>query len=409
MGRIVEWLDDCFQARPWWMNVLMVVSAFLAYVYVPWDFFFKPLAEDREAWFGILLSGWAAKLTEPLHFFVYAAGAYGFWRMRPWMWPWASLWVAQLAFGMFLWPILYRGGLGGWILGLAGGAAFGGIALALHRAKDAFAPRPLRLRERYGDWAVVTGASSGIGREFARALAKEGLSCVLTARRTDRLEALAAELSDGHGVSIRVVSADLATEAGRRKLAEAVSLVSVGVLVNNAGFGLSGRFEVQEPSTLREMIELNCHAPVAITRAVLPSMIARARGAVVIVGSIAARQAVPLFGVYAATKAFDLLFGEALWAELRSHDIDVTVLLPGPVATEFADVAGEARSLAAGEEESPESAVHYALQALGNQPVVVSGGWRNWFAANANRLLPRSLYTLIAGAVYERQVPPEKR
>jgi hypothetical protein len=173
MKRIVDWLDDRLQDRPWWMNILMLVSGFLAYVYVPWDFFFKPVAVDHEAWFGILLTGWAAKLTEPLHFFIYAAGAYGVWRMRPWMWPGAAAWTAQLAFGMLVWPIVYRGGVGGWALGLAGGAIFGGVAWALYNARDAFADRPLRLRDRYGDWALVTGASSGIGADFAQALARE--------------------------------------------------------------------------------------------------------------------------------------------------------------------------------------------------------------------------------------------
>lgn len=399
---ILEWLDERLSERPWWMNVMMAASAFLAYVYVPWDFFFKPVAEDQEAWFGILLTGWAAKATEPLHFFIYAAGAYGFWRMRPWMWPWAAVWTAQLAFGMLVWPIVYRGGLGGWLLGLAGGGAFGTAAWALYRAKGAFGPRPLRLRDRYGDWAVVTGASSGIGREFARALAAEGLSCVLTARRTERLEELAAELRERHAVEVRVVQADLATPSGQSELAAAVAELPVGLLVNNAGVGMVGPVCAQDPAALRAMIELNCQAPVSITRAILPGMIARTRGGIIVVASIAGRQAVPLLGTYAATKAFDLLFGEALWAELRAYDIDVTVLLPGPVATEFDVVAGENR-VRPEAAEAPESSVRYALEALSRQPTVVSGGWPNWWTANLNRLAPRSIFTLAAGEAYKEQ------
>lgn len=408
MRRILDWLDDRFQERAWWMNLLMLVSGFLAYVYVPWDFLFKPVAEDREAWFGVLLEGRWAKLTEPIHFVVYAAGAYGFWRMRPWMWPWAALWVSQLAIGMFLWPVLYRGGLGGWALALVSGAFFGTIAYALFRARQAFAPRVLRLRERYGNWALVTGASSGLGREFARALAVEGVSSVLVARRADRLRELASELATSHGVETRVIVADLADSSGQARVIAAVEDLSIGILVNNAGFGLAGALAKQEPARLREMVELNCQAPVALTRALLPGMIARARGAIIVVASVAGRQAVPLFATYSATKAFDILLGESLWGEVRDHNVDVTVLEPGPVATEFEATAGEMRTDRA-LEEAPDRCVRYALEALGRQPSVVSGGWPTWFVANANRVAPRWLVTLIAGHLYERQTPREVR
>jgi short-subunit dehydrogenase len=408
MKRIVDWLDDRLQERPWWMNGLMLVSAFLAYVYIPWDFFFKPLVTDQEVWFGIVLTGWAAKLTEPLHFLIYATGAYGFWRMRPWMWPWAAAWTAQLAFGMLVWPIVYSGGVGGWALGIAGGAAFGAIAWALYNAQGAFAERPLLLRERYGDWALVTGASSGIGADFARALAREGISCVLTARREDRLRALAAELADSYGVQTRTIVADLATESGQRHVIDGVSDLTIGTLVNNAGFGLAGRFDKRDPEALRRMVELNCQAPVALTRALLPAMTERARGAVIMVSSVAGRQAIPLFGVYAATKAFDLLFGEALWSELREHNVDVTVLMPGPVATEFEAAAGERRPHPEADEPA-DVCVRYALEALGKQPSVVSGGWPNWIRANINRIAPRSLVTLVAAHLYEQQTPQDLR
>jgi short-subunit dehydrogenase len=408
MKRIVDWLDDRLQDRPWWMNALMLVSGFLAYAYIPWDFFFKPLAADQEAWFGIILTGWAAKLTEPLHFFIYAAGAYGFWRMRPWMWPWAAAWTAQLAFGMLVWPIAYRGGVGGWALGLLAGGFFGATAWALYNARESFAEKPLCLRERYGDWALVTGASSGIGADFARALAREGMACVLTARREERLRDLAAELEASYGVRTRVVAADLATEAGQQRVINSVADLSIGLLVNNAGFGSAGRFTKQDPEMLRRMVELNCQAPVALTSALLPTMSQRARGAVILVGSVAGRQAMPLFGVYAATKAFDLLFGEALWSETREHNVDVTVLMPGPVATEFETVAGERRPRPEADEPA-DVCVRYALEALGKQPSVVSGGWPNWIRANLNRCAPRSLVTLIAAHLYEPQTPKELR
>jgi short-subunit dehydrogenase len=324
------------------------------------------------------------------------------------MWPWASLWVAQLAVGMFVWPIVYRGGLGSWAMAVVAGAFFGSIAYALYASREAFAPRALRLRERYGDWALITGASSGLGREFARALAAEGISCVLVARRSERLEDLARELGAAHGISTRVLSVDLAEATGQARVAESVADLSIGILVNNAGFGLAGSIVKQDPARLREMVELNCHAPVALTRALLPSMIARARGAIIVVGSVAGRQAVPLFSTYSATKSFDLIFGEALWGELRDHNIDVTVLQPGPVATEFEQAAGEARTDRR-LEEAPNRCVRYALEALGRQPSVVSGGWPTWIVANVSRFLPRWLVTLVAGTMYEQQTPRELR
>ena len=95
-----------FGGRPIWMNLLMLFCGYMTFFYLPWDLFVKPVAEDQEVWFGILFTGWAAKAAEPAHWAVYAAGTYGFWKMRPWMWPWASLYVAQIAFSMFVWQLL---------------------------------------------------------------------------------------------------------------------------------------------------------------------------------------------------------------------------------------------------------------------------------------------------------------
>ena len=95
-----EWFRERLRQRPWWMNALMIFCAYMALVHMPWDVFVKPVERDAEAWFGFLLRGRWAKLTEPLHWAIYAAGAYGFWRMRNWMWPWAPLYAAQVALGM---------------------------------------------------------------------------------------------------------------------------------------------------------------------------------------------------------------------------------------------------------------------------------------------------------------------
>jgi len=406
---VTRWLRATLAGRPGWINALMVFSAYMAFVYVPWDLVWKPVAEDREVWFGIAFSGWAAKVLEIPHLAVYAAGVYGFFHMRPWMWPWASLYVAQVAVGMLVWMAL-RGdaGFGGLALSLAAFGAFGALALALWRARPLFEePRP-GLRERYGDWALVTGASAGIGADFARALAREGLSLVLVARRGDRLRELASELEKTCSVSTRVLAEDLSDPAAAERVAAAVDDLEVAVLVNNAGVGCAGRFSGQEPGRLRDLVLLNCVAPVVLTSLLLPKMRARGRGAVIVTGSVAGRQPLPLHAVYSASKGFDLLFGEALAVELADDGIDVLVVEPGRTRTEFQAVAGEEPPPGVSLQPAAE-VVEVALDSLGRKPSVVSG-WLNWLRANAvQRLVPRSLAAHLAGAVMARQAPTELR
>jgi short-subunit dehydrogenase len=260
--------------------------------------------------------------------------------------------------------------------------------------------------EKYGEWALVTGASAGIGLEFARALAREGMSIVLTARREDRLNALAAEIKEKYRVNTRVVAVDLAAADGADRLADAVADLPIAFLVNNAGFGYAGRFDKLAADRLRSMVVVNCLVPVVLTSRILPAMVKRGRGAVIIVGSVAGRQPLPLHAVYSATKGFDLLFGEALWGELRGTGVDVLVIEPGPTRTEFQSVAGE--QVGADHGEPPENVVRVALDALGKHPSVISG-WFNWVRANATRLVPRSTAAIIAKKVIEGQTPQELR
>ena len=399
-----QWLRERLQQRPWWMNVLMLFCAYMAALYMPWDFFVKPVAQDAEAWFGFLLHGWWAKLTEPLHWAIYAAGAYGFWRMRSWMWPWAALYAAQVALGMLVWNIVYVGGARGWVGGLVSFVPFGVIAVALWNAQDQFGRKRGTLRERYGEWALITGASAGIGAEFARALAREGLSCVLTARREDRLQKLASELQERYQVPTRVVAADLADPAGCDRLIDAIKDLQIDVFINNAGFGYAGRFDKQDTARLRDMVQVNCVAPVVLASRLLPGMRARGCGAMIVLGSIAGRQPLPRHALYAATKAFDLLFGEALWAEFRGTGVDILVLEPGPTESEFREVAGETR----GAGEPAANVVALAFERLGQQPSVISG-WFNWLRANTMRVAPRSTVALMAEQVILEQTPPAMR
>jgi hypothetical protein len=404
MRSVLDWWREALGRRPWWMNGLMVFCGYMALVYMPWDLFVKPVADDEEVWFGIIFRGWAAKITEPLHWLIYAAGAYGFWRMRPWMWPWAALYAAQMTIAMVVWNVVYLGGPGGWVLALASLAPFGGLTLALWNARPRFEEKRPSMVDRYGEWALVTGASSGIGLEFARALARQGVSCVLTARREDRLGALAAELERAHGVRTRIVVADLADPGGADRVADAVADLPVGILINNAGFGYAGRVEKQDTERLRALVQVNCVAPVVLTHRILPKLRARGRGAIVITGSIAGHQPLPHLAAYSASKAFDRFFGEALWGELRGSGIDVLVLEPGPTDTEFQAAAGELPHPG----EPATDVVAVALDALGRQPSVVSG-WRNWLQGQLHRILPRSILVLVAGEVTTDFTPPEMR
>ncbi len=189
--------------------------------------------------------------------------------------------------------------------------------------------------------ALVTGASSGIGADLARELARDGHDLVLSARTVAPMETLAAEL-EAHGARSVVIPADLSKPGGGGALANAIEArgLTVDVLVNNAGLGGVGRFDQMEPMRIAEMLQVNIVALTELTRLLLPDMAARRRGKVMLVASTAAFQPGPWMAVYFATKAYVLSFGEALAYELRNSGVSVTVLCPGATATNFFKVAG---------------------------------------------------------------------
>jgi short-subunit dehydrogenase len=256
----------------------------------------------------------------------------------------------------------------------------------------------------YGSWALVTGASAGIGETFARRVAAQGVNVALVARRGERLRALAAEIERAHGVRTRVVVQDLEADDAADRIAEQVRDLEIGMLVNNAGFSAVGRFDRVPREKLLAMIRVNCLAVTALTHAFLPAMQARRRGAIVIVASVAGYQPLGLSATYAATKAFDLMLGEALWAENRTTGVDVLVLSPGPVETEFQAVAGETPHAGA----SPESVVDAAFGALGRKPSVVAGPF-NKVRAWSVRLVPRAALARLALRVMSGFVPAAMR
>ncbi len=253
-----------------------------------------------------------------------------------------------------------------------------------------------------GKRALITGASSGIGEAFARQLARRGYSLVLVARRKDRLDALAGELTKDHAGSCEVLEADLCR-------AEAVSAVEkrlrqgdVSLLVNSAGFGTQGAFAQLPLDRELEEIDVNVRALTRLTHAALQTMVPARRGAVINVASTGAFQPLPHMATYAATKAYVLSLSEALHEETKRQGVTVTCLCPGPVKTEFEQVAGVDESRLPVGWTDPEKVVKAALKgAARGQAIVVPGGL-NRAGVAAVKLVPRFVARKIAGAMFER-------
>jgi len=195
---------------------------------------------------------------------------------------------------------------------------------------------------RPGATCLITGASSGIGAEIARELARRGRGVTLVARREERLHELAQELVDDYGLRAETIGCDVTDEDGRERLRSELAGhgLEVEVLVNNAGFGSGGAFVELDGATEASMVRTNCEALVALTSDYLPDMVERGRGAILNLGSLIAFQPVPYQATYGATKAFVLAFTEAVHEELRGMGVTVTALCPGPVRTEFGEAGG---------------------------------------------------------------------
>lgn len=245
--------------------------------------------------------------------------------------------------------------------------------------------------------ALITGASAGLGVEFARQLSERGHALVLAARRKERLEELAKELGNARAVAI-----DLSKKDAAAKLMADVEAAGeqVELLINNAGFGLIGKFAELDAKRERQMIDLNVGTLTDLCRAVAPQMIARKSGGIINVASTAAFQPGPKMAVYFATKAFVLSLTEALHEELKPHGVHVTCLCPGPTRTEFGDVAGFGGNgmFDRVAMESPE-AVKAGLEGLDKNRAVVVPGAVNKIGAASTRFAPRSVVRKIAGAI----------
>jgi uncharacterized protein len=249
--------------------------------------------------------------------------------------------------------------------------------------------------------ALVTGASAGIGSEIAKVLAQRGHTLVLVARRKDRLTALAEELSEQHGVRVETIAADLGKPTPRGKIPGRIEELGlqVEILINNAGFATGGEpFHEADPDRELEQVRVDVEAVVALTSAFLPAMVARGRGAILNVASTAGMQPMPYSAGYAAAKAYVLSFSEAIHQEVRGHGVTVTALAPGPVETDFWQIAGWETSGGKSFERavpgtliSPAQAARAAVEGLERGERVVVPGLPIRAAMLASRYIPHML------------------
>lgn len=248
--------------------------------------------------------------------------------------------------------------------------------------------------ERFGPWALITGASDGIGASLAAEIAGRGVNVALTARRLDRLESLAEKLSSQHGIETRIVAADLSESDGPSKVISAVDGLEIGLFAGSAGYATAGRFLDNNREDELDMIDVNCRALVELCHATAGPMKGRQRGGIVLLSSIVAFQGVARMANYAATKAFVQTFSEGLAKELAVHGISVVSSAPGPVNTGFADRA----DIIPGKAAHPDEVARATLKALITGGTVRPGALAKLLGWNL-AVLPRGLRTKILSGI----------
>lgn len=246
--------------------------------------------------------------------------------------------------------------------------------------------------DSYNDrWALITGASSGIGAEFATQVAARGMHLILVARRFDRMNDLANQLNTRHGTNCHIVTVDLAEPDAAQKLFDEVRRLGVQVelLVNNAGVGMVGDIETTSPAAVTRMLRLNILTTSELTYRILPGMLERGHGAIINLSSAAAFQPVAFMSAYAASKSFLLHFSEALWAEARSRGVTIVAVCPGVTRTEFFDTAGVPGWLEKHTSMLPAKVVKSAIRTMEKRRQFVVPGWKNYLLTILVRLATR--------------------
>lgn len=255
--------------------------------------------------------------------------------------------------------------------------------------------------KKYGPWALVTGASSGIGEEFCRQLAALKINVAMVARRKERLEQLSHELETKNGIETKVIAVDISKADFLTQIIAETTSLNIGLLINNAGFALSGNFLDHSLEEELSLLYVNCRAPLILAHTFGRTMVKRGNGGIINASSASAFQSLPFWTHYAASKAYSLYLAEGLWFELKEKGIDVLALCPGVTNTEFSQVAG---TKSGGTD--PASVVALALRDLGRKPTTVAG-IGNRMVVLLGRIMPRS-WMLKIGAKAVRNMMSRK-
>jgi uncharacterized protein len=255
------------------------------------------------------------------------------------------------------------------------------------------------MRDLEGKWALITGASSGLGIDFAHLLAERGANLVLVARRDRPMQELARKMRDSFGVKVHVEAMDLSRPGAGTELKTRLDgqHVKVDVLLNNAGYGLFGEFVEQPLAATLDMLQLNMLSLTELTHVFAQDMVRRGHGQILLTASIGGYQATPLYAAYSASKSYVLMFGEALHEELKGKGVTVTVLSPGITATSFLEVSGQKPTLyqrLVMMQSRPVARI--GLKALQAGRASTVAGWLNAATAWSNRLIPRFLQRRVA-------------
>lgn len=251
------------------------------------------------------------------------------------------------------------------------------------------------LAQRFGRWAVIAGASEGLGAAFARALARRGMDLVLVARRAEPLEELAARLRDELAVEVRTVALDLGASDAIEQLHRSTATLEIGLAIYNAAYAPVGDLVATAPEDLVRVVDVNVRAPLLFARSFAAPMVVRRRGAIVLVSSVAGMQGTPRLSTYAASKAFLRVLGEGLWGELRRSGVEVLVVTAGAIRTPGYKAASKREAPGTLD---PEDVALRTIAAIGRGPNVIPG-WLNRIAAwIVGRLLPRRLAIAVMAA-----------
>lgn len=248
-------------------------------------------------------------------------------------------------------------------------------------------PAATRFATQYGPWAIVAGASEGLGAEYSRQIAAKGLNVALVARREGLLNDLADRIRGAYGTEVRVIPMDLATPHLAEQLSRATADLDIGLLVYNAAYAITAPYGEVSLEKHLQMVDVNVRGPLTLTHAFSQRMTERGRGGIVLMSSLAGLQGSPRLATYAATKSFNVILAEGLWGELRSRGVDVIVTCAGAVRTPGVGISVSKDPPGA---LTPEQIVKGTLDALGKGPRYIPGGTNRLAAFLMTRLLPRS-------------------